>query len=61
MKVPRVDRRAFLKEITAAAAAVPAIGAEAFSPDRAGRRLRIDESRRAPRRRRNRRARSSSG
>ena len=44
MKVPRVDRRAFLKELTAAAAAVPAIGAEAFSPERAGRRVRIDES-----------------
>src|SRR5688572_9074329 len=44
MKVPRVDRRAFLKGLTAAAAAVPAIGAEAFSPERAGRRVRIDES-----------------
>jgi len=44
MRGPRVDRRAFLKEITAAAAAVPAIGADAFSPERAGRRLRIDES-----------------
>src|SRR4051812_45479065 len=44
MKSPRVDRRRFLKEITAVAAAVPAISAEAFSPERAGRRHRIDES-----------------
>src|SRR4029450_10214531 len=44
----RLDRRAFLKELTAAAAAVPAIGAEAFSPERAGRRLRVDESQQTP-------------
>ena len=47
MKSPRVDRREFLRGITAAAAAVPAIGAEAFSPERAGRRLRIEESQEA--------------
>ena len=44
MRSPRVDRREFLRGITVAAAAVPAIGAEAFSPERAGRGLRLEES-----------------
>ena len=41
----RVDRRDFLKEIAGAAAAVPVIGTDAFSPERAGRGLRIETSR----------------
>ena len=45
MRRPRVDRRDFLKRIAVAAAAVPAIGGEAFRPEQAGRRVRVDTAR----------------
>ena len=48
MKTPRVDRRAFLKDITAAAAAVPALGGEAFLPGRAGRGFRTEVAGQTP-------------
>jgi predicted dehydrogenase len=45
MKFPRVGRRDFLKELTGAAAIVPALGGERFPPERAGNRLRIETAR----------------
>jgi predicted dehydrogenase len=42
MKSPRLGRRDFLKDLTGAAAIVPALGGDIFSPDRAGNRLRIE-------------------
>ena len=47
MKSPRVGRRDFLKDLTGAAAIVPALGGDVFSPDRAGNRLRIETARQA--------------
>ena len=47
MRKPRVDRREFLKEITAAAAAVPVAG-EAFPLERAGRSLRMETGDQTP-------------
>ena len=45
MKSPRLGRRDFLKDLTGAAAIVPALGGDIFSPDRAGNRLRVETAR----------------
>ena len=47
MKAPRPDRRQFLKDLTAAATLVPAIGGDAVLPERAGRRRTTEASRQA--------------
>ena len=45
MKAPRLGRRDFLKDLTGAAAIVPAVGGDVFSPERAGTRLRTETAR----------------
>src|SRR5688572_12242967 len=47
MTTPRLGRRQFLKEITAAAAVVPAASGEVFLPERAGKRLGTEVSHQA--------------
>ena len=42
MKSPRPGRRDFLKDLTGVAALVPALGGDVFSPERGGRKLRIE-------------------